>query len=97
MYNVSKVARSHILLYFNEIFDALTKLSVDIELSVKNGAELLDRLIKDIVCEKSTFHINNPISNISLSTNDIPNTGFPAVPGTVPVPGILSPFITLFF
>jgi vacuole morphology and inheritance protein 14 len=32
MYNVAKVSRSSILTYFNEIFDALAKLSVDSEL-----------------------------------------------------------------
>ncbi|KAJ3215522.1 hypothetical protein HDU67_000310 [Dinochytrium kinnereticum] len=57
MYNVAKVARDDVLKYFNEIFDALSKLAADNEASVKNGAELLDRLIKDIVSERST-HVN---------------------------------------
>lgn len=99
MYNIAKVARSQILLYFNEIFDALTKLSVDVELSVKNGAELLDRLIKDIVSEKSTFYISaattassagtTTIDNVSSSTPTAASTGqsMPSVPGTVPVHG----------
>ncbi|KAI8901786.1 vacuolar protein 14 C-terminal Fig4p binding-domain-containing protein [Globomyces pollinis-pini] len=56
MYNVGKVARGAILQWFNEIFDALTKLSTDVELSVKNGAELLDRLMKDVVSEKATYY-----------------------------------------
>ncbi|KTW29180.1 hypothetical protein T552_01137 [Pneumocystis carinii B80] len=56
MYNIAKVAKGEILLYFNEIFDALSKLSSDTEPSVKNGAELLDRLIKDIVSEKTTSY-----------------------------------------
>lgn len=56
LYNIGKVAKGEILLYFNEIFDALCKLSADSELSVKNGAELLDRLIKDIVSEKATSY-----------------------------------------
>ncbi|KAI9095262.1 vacuolar protein 14 C-terminal Fig4p binding-domain-containing protein [Phlyctochytrium arcticum] len=55
MYNVAKVARGDILKYFNEIFDALCKLSSDAEPSVKNGAELLDRLMKDIVSERSVY------------------------------------------
>lgn len=58
MYNIAKVAKGEILLYFNEIFDALSKLSSDTEPSVKNGAELLDRLIKDIVSEKATSYIS---------------------------------------
>ncbi|KAG4303985.1 hypothetical protein PORY_002638, partial [Pneumocystis oryctolagi] len=58
MYNIAKVAKGEILLYFNEIFDALSKLSSDTEPSVKNGAELLDRLIKDIVSEKATSYMS---------------------------------------
>ncbi|KAI9207645.1 putative vacuole-associated enzyme activator complex component [Polychytrium aggregatum] len=55
MYNVAKVARGDTLRFFNEIFDALCKLSADQEASVKNGADLLDRLIKDIVSEQSAY------------------------------------------
>jgi hypothetical protein len=58
MYNIAKVARSQILLYFNEIFDALTKLSVDVELSVKNGAELLGTLFLLF----SSLYFPNPFS-----------------------------------
>lgn len=58
MYNIAKVAKGEILLYFNEIFDALCKLSTDSELSVKNGADLLDRLIKDIVAEKAATYVS---------------------------------------
>ncbi|KAF9177435.1 hypothetical protein BGZ51_008762, partial [Haplosporangium sp. Z 767] len=53
MYNIAKVARGSILRYFNELFDAMSKLYADSEMSVKNGAELLDRLVKDIVHEQS--------------------------------------------
>lgn len=63
MYNIAKVAKGEILLYFNEVFDALCKLAADSELSVKNGAELLDRLIKDIVSESAASYVsilNNP-------------------------------------
>ncbi|ORX63249.1 ARM repeat-containing protein [Anaeromyces robustus] len=59
MYNITKVARGLILKYFNEIFDALSKLAADSELSVKNGAELLDRLIKDVVSEHSIYYYPN--------------------------------------
>lgn len=64
MYNIAKVAKGEILLYFNEIFDALCKLATDSEPSVKNGADLLDRLIKDIVAEKAATYV----SVISKST-----------------------------
>ena len=52
MYNMCKVARQEALIFFNELFDALSKLAADPELSVKNGADLLDRLIKDVVSEQ---------------------------------------------
>ncbi|PTU18120.1 hypothetical protein P175DRAFT_0464714 [Aspergillus ochraceoroseus IBT 24754] len=58
MYNIAKVAKGEILLFFNDIFDALSKLASDSELSVKNGAELLDRLVKDIVSESAAHHVS---------------------------------------
>ncbi|MCJ1294253.1 hypothetical protein MMC34_005811 [Xylographa carneopallida] len=58
MYNIAKVAKGEILLFFNVVFDALCKLAADSELSVKNGAELLDRLVKDIVSESASTYIS---------------------------------------
>ncbi|KAM0603537.1 hypothetical protein ACHAP1_006600 [Verticillium nonalfalfae] len=58
MYNIAKVAKGEILIYFNNIFDALCKLGADSELSVKNGAELLDRLVKDIVSESAASYVS---------------------------------------
>ncbi|KAJ5156292.1 Protein VAC14 [Penicillium capsulatum] len=58
MYNIAKVAKGEILLFFNDIFDALSKLAADSELSVKNGAELLDRLVKDIVAESAASYVS---------------------------------------
>ncbi|KAK0387113.1 hypothetical protein NLU13_5426 [Sarocladium strictum] len=58
MYNIAKVAKGEILVYFNSIFDQLCKLGADSELSVKNGAELLDRLIKDIVSESAASYVS---------------------------------------
>ena len=57
LYNIAKVARGSILRYFNQIFDGLTKLFADVDVDVKNGANLLDRLVKDIVTESETFHV----------------------------------------
>jgi vacuole morphology and inheritance protein 14 len=51
LYNIAKVSRQGILQYFNQIFEGLTKVIADVDLDVKNGAQLLDRLIKDIVTE----------------------------------------------
>ncbi|KAL1988401.1 hypothetical protein VTN96DRAFT_10084 [Rasamsonia emersonii] len=58
MYNIAKVAKGEILVFFNDIFDALCKLASDSELSVKNGAELLDRLVKDIVAESAASYVS---------------------------------------
>lgn len=59
MYNISKVARVNILRHFNQIFDGLCKLFAHVDIDVKNGANLLDRLIKDIVTESENFDIEN--------------------------------------
>ncbi|KAI9670077.1 MAG: hypothetical protein M1829_004804 [Trizodia sp. TS-e1964] len=58
MYNIAKVAKGEILIFFNDVFDSLCKLAADSELSVKNGAELLDRLIKDIVSESASTYVS---------------------------------------
>jgi vacuole morphology and inheritance protein 14 len=50
----------------------------DAEASVKNGAELLDRLIKDIVSEKSLFSS----ARASKSAESLPDSLL--VPGSVP-------------
>jgi vacuole morphology and inheritance protein 14 len=51
------VARSFVLKYFNFVFDGLCKLFAHPDIDVKNGANLLDRLVKDIVTESDTFDI----------------------------------------
>ncbi|CAI5755959.1 unnamed protein product [Candida verbasci] len=58
LYNVAKIARGEILLYFNETFDILCILVSDSESSVKNAADILDRLIKDIVSAKATNYVS---------------------------------------
>ncbi|KAF2134401.1 ARM repeat-containing protein [Dothidotthia symphoricarpi CBS 119687] len=58
MYNIAKVAKGEVLVYFNQVFDALCKLAADSEPSVKNGAELLDRLVKDIVSESAASYVS---------------------------------------
>lgn len=57
LYNIAKVSRSYMLEHFNSIFEGLTKLYADVDVDVKNGANLLDRLIKDIVTESDAFHV----------------------------------------
>lgn len=58
LYNITKVARGHILVSFNEIFRALCKLHADPEKDVRNGAQFLDRLVKDVVTESDEFDID---------------------------------------
>lgn len=57
-YNIAKVCKGEILVYFNEVFVVLARLAADSEVSVKNGAELLDRLFKDIVCECAPHYVS---------------------------------------
>uniref|UniRef100_H2YAI9 Protein VAC14 homolog n=1 Tax=Ciona savignyi TaxID=51511 RepID=H2YAI9_CIOSA len=57
LYNIVKVSRADTLPYFSELFDALSKLSADPDPNVRNGSDLLDRLLKDIVTETPTFDI----------------------------------------
>ncbi|KAJ3271216.1 hypothetical protein HDV01_006949 [Terramyces sp. JEL0728] len=95
MYNVGKVARHALLGWFNEIFDALTKLSIDPELSVKNGAELLDRLIKDIVCEKPVYYhpeFEQEYKNLTENGNTLQISGGGDHPlSASPTPNIFPP------
>lgn len=58
LYNIAKIARGEILRYFNEVFDILCVLVTDAESSVKNAADILDRLIKDIVSAKATNYVS---------------------------------------
>lgn len=57
LYNVAKIAKGEILAYFNEIFDALCKLTADVEESVRNGANLVDQLLRDIVVETASTYL----------------------------------------
>lgn len=57
LYNVVKVARGDVLPLFNGIFDALCKVVADPDQNVKNGADLIDRQLKDIVTESSSFDL----------------------------------------
>ncbi|KAI8320641.1 ARM repeat-containing protein, partial [Martensiomyces pterosporus] len=53
LYNVAKVGQGHILRWFNDIFDGLARVTADSVRSVKDGADYLDRLVKDIVAEQA--------------------------------------------
>ncbi|QLQ80809.1 hypothetical protein HG537_0E01640 [Torulaspora globosa] len=68
LYNIAKIAKGEILVYFNEVFDVLCKVSADTENSVRGAAELLDRLIKDIVAETASSYV----SVVNTSARDVP-------------------------
>lgn len=87
LYNIAKIARGEILLYFNEVFDILCILVTDSESSVKNAADILDRLIKDIVSAKSTSYVSilhqkdeqsQLQSGVQGSNHDDTNNGIPS-------------------
>ena len=46
LYNVVKVARAAIIPFFPDLFAALSRLVSDSDQTVKDGSELLDRLLK---------------------------------------------------
>lgn len=58
LYNIAKIAKGEILVFFNEIFDVLCKISADSDTSVRGAAELMDRLMKDIVAERASSYIS---------------------------------------
>ncbi|VDN06443.1 unnamed protein product [Thelazia callipaeda] len=64
LYNIVKVCRSSALSHFSELFDTLWRLSADTDLNVRSGAELLDRLLKDIILSTNTFEVATLISLI---------------------------------
>lgn len=46
LYNIAKATRGDLVFFFNDIFDALCKLSADSEPSVQQAAHLLDHIVK---------------------------------------------------
>jgi len=59
LYNVVKVSRESVLPLFNEIFGCISTLVADPDQNVKNGSELIDRLLKDIVTENDNFDVES--------------------------------------
>ncbi|ODV83870.1 hypothetical protein CANARDRAFT_202052 [[Candida] arabinofermentans NRRL YB-2248] len=71
LYNIAKVSKGEILIYFNEIFDVLCKLVADVDISVKNAADILDRLIKDITSEKAANYVSILAKPVEPSSSKI--------------------------
>jgi vacuole morphology and inheritance protein 14 len=61
MYNLVKVAMTDILNHFNPIFDGICNLFDHADTDVRNGAILLDKLIRDIVIESQKIDIDGVI------------------------------------
>ena len=57
LYNIIKVARESVLPYFNIIFEGVATVLADTDDEVREGANLLDRLVKDIVTECEAFSV----------------------------------------
>lgn len=55
LFNVLKIARGAALAHFAPVFDALARLAADPEPQVRQGAELLDRLLKVRAASSSPF------------------------------------------
>ncbi|KAE9553136.1 hypothetical protein FO519_003653 [Halicephalobus sp. NKZ332] len=57
LYNIIKICRSSSLEHFDVLFDKFWKLASDTDQNVRNGAELLDRLMKEIVAATPNFDL----------------------------------------
>ncbi|OLY81500.1 Protein VAC14-like protein [Smittium mucronatum] len=74
LYNVAKVSRGLILGWFNEIIDMLSRVTADPSQSVKDSADYVDRLIKDIVTEEATTYLSLQNPEPSLTPNLNPDS-----------------------
>lgn len=55
LYNVTKVAKGNILPQFERVFDNLARVVADPDTGVRTEAELLDRLLRDIMVEQQNY------------------------------------------
>eukprot|EP00039_Didymoeca_costata_P016837 m.307302 g.307302 ORF g.307302 m.307302 type:complete len:592 (-) comp16458_c1_seq2:801-2576(-) len=58
LYNIAKFTREEILQFFPEMFDNLCKLAHDPDKDVQEAAQVLDRLLKDVVTERDAPNID---------------------------------------
>lgn len=70
----AQVVRGDFIIFFNQIFDALCKLSADSDTNVQSAAHLLDRLVKvnrftfklhNTICLPFFFYLFEPIPHVS--------------------------------
>lgn len=72
LYNVIKMTRTSVLPHFGSVFEALCNLAADPDQNIKNASELLDRLLKDIVTEDTSFDLVSfmPLLRERMFTNN---------------------------
>lgn len=61
LYNCVKMARGAALAHFPLLLDALARLAGDPEPQVRQAAELLDRLVKDVVTESPALEVGTVV------------------------------------
>lgn len=59
VFNVVKILREDFLECFCELFDALSELCADSDPAVRRATEALDKLVKDVVNESSSFELSS--------------------------------------
>uniref|UniRef100_A0A915HNH4 Uncharacterized protein n=1 Tax=Romanomermis culicivorax TaxID=13658 RepID=A0A915HNH4_ROMCU len=64
LYNIIKITREATLVHFKTLFDTLARLVCDVDQNVRNGADLLDRSLKDIVTASTTFRIGEFVTEL---------------------------------
>ncbi|KHJ44412.1 HEAT repeat protein [Trichuris suis] len=57
-YNIIKVAHKTAMLHFSALFDSFCQLSADPDKNTRNGAELMERQLKDIVLHSDEFDVS---------------------------------------
>jgi len=58
LYNVTKVAREHVLPLFNDVFSAMSVAITDVDQNVRVATELLVKLTMNIVTEQARFELD---------------------------------------
>ena len=61
LYNICKVAREAVLPHFPQLFDTLARLAADSDQNVRNGGDVLDRLLKDVVSGRKEMEVGEVV------------------------------------
>jgi len=72
LFNIAKVCRQAVLRFFSDVFAGVCKLVGDSDMDVKNGAGLLDRLLKEIVMEGEVVDVERfiPLLRANMRTTN---------------------------